>query len=434
MKVLLLMLAVLSLSAGEAPDIQVWHWSGPRTLAPAEEAALSSLPVATILEWSGRVSVQHRKPVFTNHGGQVTGLVTVKRWAVVRIDADCTPLMRDQPDALVVLVAKHLRPGVVGLQIDCDVPTKRLVDYADFLIALRQALPPGTGLACTGLLSWLDDSALAKVVAAVDWWVPQAYSTGLPSQPTQARSLVGGGDLTAVTKACEALGRPYRLGLPTFEQISWWRPDDKLGSAAVRAELEDLFAAGITGEPLAGDNERIWRFRLTRPARLPVINLPPDALVVVGQPTVAGLHQRIATIRAAAGPWFRGISLFRLAAPDDLAALSCAQLVAAVRGEAATPAVTSRWRGTPGSWTGEIRNAGTDDLIQATFSIGAVADLPPVPFAGGISLVPAAHGQPVALPHADSMLLRIPFLRAGRAVVLPALPGAKPPTISQVVP
>lgn len=434
MKVLLLLVAVLGLSAGEAPDIQVWHWSGPRTLAPDEETALAGIPVATILEWSGRVSVHHHKPVFTNHGGQVTGLAKAKRWAVVRIDSDCTPLLRDKPDALVAVIAKQLRKGAVGLQIDCDVPTKLLVDYADFLIALRQALPPRTGLACTGLLSWLDDPALVKVVAAVDWWVPQAYSTGLPSQPTQARTLVGGGDLTAVTKACEALGRPYRIGLPTFEQVSWWRPNDQLGAAALRVELEDLFAAGITGEPLAGDNERIWRFRLTRPARLSVINLPPDALVVVGQPTVAGLHQRMATVRAVAGPWFRGISLFRLAAPDDLGALSCAQLAAAVRGVAVAPAVTSRWRGAPGSWTGEIRNAGTDDLIQATFSIGAVADLPPVPFAGGISLVPAAHGQPVALPHADSMLLRIPFLRAGRAVVLPALPGAQPPSINQVVP
>ncbi len=432
MKAFLLLMATLVLGADEAPDWQVWLGSGARTLTADEEVSLASLPVAAVLEWTGRVVLHDHTPVFTSHDARLAGLPAAARWAVVRIDADCTPLLRDNPTALVAVVAKHWRSGAVGLQIDCAVPSKRLVDYAEFLSDLRQALPPRTGLACTGLLAWLDDPALAKVVAAVDWWVPQTYGTGLPSQPTQALSLVGGGDLTAVTKACEALGRPYRIGLPTFEQVAWWRPDDTLGAAALRVELEDLLAAGLTGEPVAGDGERLWRFRLTRPVRLPVINLPADALVVVGQPTVAGLRQRIATVRAAAGPWFRGISFCCL--PEELAALSCAQLAAAVHQDASTPALTSRWRGAPGAWTAEIRNSGTDDVIQAALSIGVVADLPSVPFSGGISLVPAAQGQQVALPHANSLLLRIPFLRAGRAVVLPALPGAQPPTIGMITP
>lgn len=74
---------------------------------------------------------------------------------------------------------------VVGLQVDFDAATPRLSDYAAFLRALRQRLPPQYRLSVTGLMDWsanADPAALAQLRGVVDEVVVQSYqgSTTIP--------------------------------------------------------------------------------------------------------------------------------------------------------------------------------------------------------------------------------------------------------------
>lgn len=409
-----------------AAGIYLWQWSGARALNTGEAADLQTLPTEAFLQWVGSVDLANGQPTFARRGGSVRGLDTIARWSVIRIEVRCLALLGTPAAArLAEVVAQHLPPGSAGLQIDADVPVRRLADYGTFLADVHRQLPSGTGLSCTGLLSWLASPDLATALAEVDWWVPQCYSTSVPADPTRATRLAGGGDVARVVARCEALQRPFRIGLPTFEQVTWWNPDRTLHTAALSVALEDVLAAGLIPIPQFSNEERLVRFDLATDTVVGSAHLPAGSVLLTGQPTVTGLAERMHAARVAAGAWYRGVCLFRLPGEHDLPALSTAQLVAADRRQTSAAQLSWHWSGGPGAWELRLDNTGDDDLqaftVPVRLAIAGRCEAPLAILPGGIRCQPARGGVPVAPAHADGLLVSIPFLRSGHAISLPPL-------------
>jgi hypothetical protein len=149
---------------------------------------------------------------------------SAKVWMVVRVQTLAWP-----PDVyrqVLASVGRWRAAGndLAGVQIDFDARTHRLADYASFLRALRERLPPGCKLGVTGLLDWSshgDPAGLAALGGAVDEIVLQIY---------QGRHVIPGyaGYLTRL----DNLKIPFRIGLleggdwtptPNLEANPWFR-------------------------------------------------------------------------------------------------------------------------------------------------------------------------------------------------------------------
>ncbi len=100
-------------------------------------------------------------------------------------------------------------------QLDCDCPTRLLVEFADFLKSLRKR-DGGVSWTFTALPSWLHSSGFEKLASAGDgfvlqvhWLRPDPIGSGKPT-------------LMVLTEAREAVARascfgvPFRVALPTY--------------------------------------------------------------------------------------------------------------------------------------------------------------------------------------------------------------------------
>ena len=103
---------------------------------------------------------------------------------------------------------------MAGLQVDFDVRTRGLADYARFLGDLRRRLPARYRLSVTGLMDWSaqgDPAALARLAGVVDEVVIQTY---------QGRRTIPGYEryMASLTR----LPLPYRVAL--VEGGEWREP------------------------------------------------------------------------------------------------------------------------------------------------------------------------------------------------------------------
>ena len=428
--------------------VQYWQWGAERQLTQSENADLTAMPVDGICWWCGSITLESGSPRFHARGGQLKGISEIPKWAVVRIDPSCNPLLGKDLAGLRQEILKGLKRGdvtgpVSGLQIDWDVPSRRLREYADFLTGLRQDLPATTGLSCTGLVTWLDTAHVDAVAHAVDWWVPQCYSTDVPDDISNATALVCRVDPGAVVERCARLERPFRIGIPTFEQSSLWSKEGKLMSAALPIACEDALAADFNAVVVAGDvasdREHLIRFTARRDLVLAGRMIPDGATLLIGEPTVSSVSKQIAGIRARGGPWCRGISFFRLSGSGELPCLSTSQVRTAWMQQAAiasasTPsesAVRWMWEGGSNGWKLVIMNEGLADWTNLVkplrLDIGST--LVPGSSPAHIRVLPALSGVPTGPAHATGSLVMIPFLRSGAKVSLTfSAHDAEPPT------
>lgn len=146
-----------------------WLWSGVKASDELRGAR-------TVYLHQGEVLAQANGVVFQRLGLPVTRLTFPSLWLTVRF----TTL--DVPDAIparIVRLMQRWRAAgnqVVGLQVDFDAATHQLADYARFLRALRQQLPPDFALGVTGLLDWAKTGDVATLNALpVDELVVQSY-------------------------------------------------------------------------------------------------------------------------------------------------------------------------------------------------------------------------------------------------------------------
>lgn len=104
-------------------------------------------------------------------------------------------------------VARWQRHGVsvVGMQIDFDSATSKLLLYGDFLQRLRAAIPNHYRLSITGLGDWIlygDEDALKKISGSVDEIVFQLY---------QERKAIDSAD--SYVRELENFSFPFKVGL-----------------------------------------------------------------------------------------------------------------------------------------------------------------------------------------------------------------------------
>lgn len=201
---ILLVTALLGLTASAAQAAPVraeahrafWLWSGVPATPEMRQAGVVYLH-------QGEVDLQRGKPVFTRMGLPVSRLTFPRIWLTVRLTT--LDLPEAIPARIIGLMARWRQAGndVVGLQIDFDAATRRLDDYAAFLIRLREQLPAEYQLGVTGLLDWASTGDIATLNRLpVDELVVQTY---------QGRHSVA--DYARYLPALQKLQIPFRVGV-----------------------------------------------------------------------------------------------------------------------------------------------------------------------------------------------------------------------------
>jgi hypothetical protein len=271
--------------------------------------------------------------------------------AVVRLGGTVSP-----PGALVAtLVAGYrslqleaTRRGcrLIGLQLDYDCPTRRLVDYARFLGELRTALHGDGLLSITALLDWFrPGSAVARVINQVDEYVPQFYDVA-PLRGAREDAGVARAIGPSWGRVFNALGKPYRVGIASFGRIVAVSRDTQrrtCGDKPPRVQILDdpplellarnrLHPLGTTTTP-AG--ETLARYRLDTPGKyLTSCSARGDEIRMI-IPTRRSVASAYAAARAMGG-WCRGVVFFRWPLVNEAMVLSRSEVegIIAGRGEA----------------------------------------------------------------------------------------------------
>ena len=243
--------------------------------------------------------------------------------AVVRLDGQLPALdLEAARSQIAQLLADWQAVGVApsGLEIDHDSGSRRLPGYADFLLKLREQLPPGLKLSITALPAWLDSPHLPALLQAVDSSVLQVHAVSDPRQglfyPLKARQWAD--QWSRVSE------KPFYLALPAYgvallPEIS--------GAPLVESEAP-LNVAGERRELLAD----------------------PQQLLDLG-----------IQLRKQPPAHLAGLIWFRLPLPGDRRAWSLTTLKAVARGEA----LASRWQlettGRDGLYDISLANVGNLD-------------------------------------------------------------------------
>ncbi len=185
-------------------DQGAWVWQRSWTPAVTEAVASSDfdrlMVLAVEVDWTTEGPRTHRVAL-PETLPKSTGLV-------VRMEA---PPEGVDPSGLLVSLVEELwsaHPEAAGVQLDIDVPTRRLGDYTGWVDAVRPALA-GRFLEVTTLPTWLDAPQLADLAGRVDHTVLQVHWLD-PSDPTHLLDPAA----AAHVERMAALGRPFRVGLP----------------------------------------------------------------------------------------------------------------------------------------------------------------------------------------------------------------------------
>lgn len=221
--------------------------------------------------------------------------------AVVRLDGqlpqlDTADIRRQVRQLLADWQAAGLQP--MGLEIDHDCASARLPAYAELLRALRQDLPADVKLSITALPAWLSSPALAPLLEAVDGSVLQVHGVSDP-----ARGLFEPRQAERWTRAYAELSRtPFYLALPAYgvalidnaRGAPLVESEASLNSGAPRRELrvDPQQVAALLKElrdaPPPHLGGLIW-FRLPLEGDRRAWPLPTLLAVVRGQPLSAAL-------------------------------------------------------------------------------------------------------------------------------------------------
>jgi len=222
--------------------------------------------------------------------------------AVVRLDGQLPALdLQQAGPKLARLLVDWQAAGVplVGLEIDHDSGSARLPGYTEFLLKLRERLPPGLKLSITALPAWLDSPQLPALLQAVDSSVLQVHAVSDPRQglfdPVKARKWA--------ERWSRVSDKPFYLALPAYGVALL--PD--AGGAPVVESETPLSRGGERRELLADPQQLADLGRQLR-------NQPPAHLA--------------------------GLIWFRLPLPGDRRAWSLTTLTAVARGDA----LASHWR------------------------------------------------------------------------------------------
>lgn len=196
----------------------------------------------------------------------------------IRKRTDITAVFRLRVDALNPegfsrLAEEITRSSCENIQIDADVPERRLSEYAAFLRALKRALPQQVKeLSITALPCHLGRGEFASVAEQVDFYVLQLHGFDAPTRIEEPYALIDGETARTAIRRARHLGRPFRIALPSyayrlefdmhgnFQRLAAEGdlPRSNTRSCRLAAPDPELLAALIRENPDIG---RIW-FRL----------------------------------------------------------------------------------------------------------------------------------------------------------------------------
>ena len=421
--------------------IDFWDWGTTRTLTPVEREHLTAMGSTQVFSLCGLIDADGGKPSWTPSGRASSPPPGLEQHLVVRLDAVLARIMDPTlgPQLIPLILAgceRNRTSASRGLQIDADVPTRKLAAYAEFLHQLRSALPTGWGLSCTMLLDWARSRDLKLVGEAVDFVAPQFYSAYVPLAPGQTHEVVAAVELERTMRRLEALAVPYRVGLPIFEQCSLFDARGELRKPSLPLSPEAALAAGARAVRVSrGDETTI---ELLVPAPLQVGNLRMDTgqRLLFGTPTAGGLARQLSVLRGLPHAHCRGVLLYRLPGTEITRTLSITQVAAASSGKVKPASLT--WRAEPlgnGHWTMLLSNRGDEDFIdlehpaRATLTAtGSRVSLSSVaPRGGHFLLSPLIGGVPGPPTQADGMAIDLLMLRAGATLTVEDVRIAGPP-------
>jgi hypothetical protein len=224
------------------------------------------------------------------------------------------------------IAARIAAAPLAGLEIDYDCPTSKLPAYAHFLGELRARLERSLALSITALPTWMNSTALERLVRDLDEIVLQVHAVDDPR--------LGLFDADQAERWVRAFGRrvrrPFRVALPAYDVRVTWRADGRL--ASVEGEMP-LLTSPVGGEVLGAAPEAVLRF--------------------------------VQTLNRAGPEGLAGIAWFRLPTDADSRAWSPSTWRAVVTGTLPSIRVSGRLAPTerPGLWTVALSNDGDVDSV-----------------------------------------------------------------------
>lgn len=132
-----------------------------------------------------------------------------------------------QAAAAVIADARKAGLEPSELQIDFDCAETRLPDYERWIPTVRESVHD-TALTITALPCWLERPAFRSLASAVDGYVLQVHSLSAPAGPGKQPSLCEPADARRWVRQAEAIGRPFRVALPTYGYLTAFGPDGRL--------------------------------------------------------------------------------------------------------------------------------------------------------------------------------------------------------------
>jgi hypothetical protein len=222
--------------------------------------------------------------------------------------------------------AQGLQPS--ELQLDFDCAESKLASYRVWLKAIRQAVAP-LPVHFTALPSWLKRSEFKALAADADGFVLQVHSFEPPRSPDEPLTLCDPQQAMQAVRAASALGRPFRVALPTYGYRAAFTP---------KGEFLGLSAEG------------------------PVPHWPKTARVVEVRADPDALSQLVRHWTQHPVPHLEGLLWYRLPMPDDELNWRWPTLQAVQAGQAPSAAVRAvQRRPQPGLVEFELVNEGSGD-------------------------------------------------------------------------
>ncbi len=240
-----------------AQEAYVWQRAHTAAVASAVQAhapAFDHLVVlAAEVSWkSGRVHVA-RVPL----GASTDAFKTAPSLGLaIRVNTYSGSFAADAPAAreLTALARSLLADAhnsglrVTEFQIDFDAPERRLVDYRQWLDALRPVVAPAR-LTFTALPAWLKHRhAFAALASAADDYVLQVHSLDRPSSPDDLIPLCNPDAARRAVADAARFGRPFRVALPTYGYRLAFDPQGRFFAVSAEGPLPAWPAGTIIRE------------------------------------------------------------------------------------------------------------------------------------------------------------------------------------------
>lgn len=195
-----------------------WYWHHPFRLSSAEARDLRHADCARLYVHAGTLVVRNGRLELTSPQ-RFESAAPCPLYAVLRVHPGAHPVLLSPAGAseVATLLRKARLPTAVrGLQVDADIPTASLSEYARLLAEVRRQLPAGWGLSVTALPDWLGSRGYARVCDAVDEVAPQFYGNRWPIAGRKPPPLWETAELARQAGRATAGRARAWIGLPSY--------------------------------------------------------------------------------------------------------------------------------------------------------------------------------------------------------------------------